>query len=80
MKYRFRFALIGLGVGFFTGFFAGLTVWTLAISTSEGVLRYFLWTLGSFMVTGALIGFLFPKKAGDYFWQFMVGMVENLSI
>ncbi|MGE5625755.1 MAG: hypothetical protein ACM3ZT_09435 [Bacillota bacterium] len=75
-----KFALVGLGVGLFCGLFAGLTVWMVAIGTTEGALGYFLWILGGFMAAGMLIGFLFPKKAGEYFWQFVVGMFENLMI
>jgi hypothetical protein len=80
MQPRLQFALIGLGVGLLCGLVAGLIVWTIAIGTTVGALTYFLWVAGGFMAAGSLIGFLFPKKAGNFFWQFLIGMFENVSI
>ena len=74
MRARLIHAYIGLIAGLVTGIipagimlFAGAWAWSL----------YF---LVGFMLGEALIGFLLPKKAADFFVDLFLGMAENTHL
>ena len=76
MRERLKFALIGLGAGLL----AGLMTWLITGVFMEGAWPYFMWTVGGFLVAGATVGFLLPKRAGEYFIQYLLGMLESGNI